>query len=254
MAAVIRLYLDENISPVVAEQLRRKGIEVFTLQDLDLLGDTDENHLARATAMGCVLCTQDDDYLRLAAQGIEHAGIVYSKMGRHEIGGWVKSLEIICMVYAADDMQNHIEYIAGVMMTVQTKTLSFQTRGEAHTLDITRETAQAVAESGLQAGIVTLFVPGSTAALTTIEFEDGAVRDFKRLFDEIAAKDRHYEHNARWHDGNGHSHVRAALLGPSLTVPFADGALLLGTWQQIIFVDFDNRARTRRVVVQIMGE
>lgn len=139
-------------------------------------------------------------------------------------------------------------------MPVHTATLSFQTQGDAQMIDVTREVAQVVRESELTAGIVTVFCPGSTGALTTIEYEDGALHDFKRLFDEIADENRAYAHNARWGDGNGHSHVRAALLGPSLTVPFADRQLLLGTWQQIIFVDFDNRGRQRRLVVQVMGE
>ncbi len=108
--------------------------------------------------------------------------------------------------------------------------------------------------SGLSDGIVTVFCPSSTSAVTTLEFESGAVRDLQRLFDEIAAPDRPYAHNQRWGDGNGHSHVRAALLGPSLTVPFVGGRLTLGTWQQIIYVDFDNRARQRRLVVQMIGE
>lgn len=139
-------------------------------------------------------------------------------------------------------------------MAVKTFTLSFRTRGNGHMLDITDVTCQTLKDSGLQAGIVTLFVPGSTAALTTIEYESGALQDFKRLFDEIAAEERDYAHNARWGDGNGHSHVRAALLGPSLTVPFADSKLLLGTWQQIIVVDFDNHPRERAVIAQVMGE
>jgi secondary thiamine-phosphate synthase enzyme len=139
-------------------------------------------------------------------------------------------------------------------MTVKSSRITLNTRGEGDTHDITARAAGAVRESDLTAGTVTLFVPGSTAALTTIEYEDGAVSDFQRLFAEIAAQNREYAHNQRWGDGNGHSHVRAALLGPSLTVPFADQNLMLGTWQQIIFVDFDNRPRTREVIVQIMGE
>ncbi|MBN2469663.1 MAG: YjbQ family protein [Anaerolineae bacterium] len=139
-------------------------------------------------------------------------------------------------------------------MAVHTATLSLQTEGDAQVIDVTPEVAQVLRESGLEAGIVTVFCPGSTGALTTIEYESGAVRDFKRLFDEIADPERPYAHNARWGDGNGHSHVRAALLGPSLTVPFAEGVLLLGTWQQIVFVDFDNRGRQRRLIVQVMGE
>lgn len=99
-----------------------------------------------------------------------------------------------------------------------------------------------------------MFCPSATSALTTIEFESGAVQDFQRLFDELAAPDRDYRHNARWGDGNGHSHVRAALLGPSLTIPFVERQMTLGTWQQIVYVDFDNRPRQRRLVVQIMGE
>ena len=139
-------------------------------------------------------------------------------------------------------------------MSVKTVSLSFHTKGDAHIIDITSHASEAIAGSGMNDGIATFFVPGSTAGLTTIEFESGAIQDFQRLFDEIAAPERHYAHNARWGDGNGHSHVRASLLGPSLTVPFADKRLLLGTWQQIIFVDFDNRSRNRTVVVQIMGE
>ena len=96
--------------------------------------------------------------------------------------------------------------------------------------------------------------PSATSALTTIEYESGALSDLQRLFDEIAAPDRDYAHNMRWGDGNGHSHVRAALLGPSLVVPFVEGDLQLGTWQQIILVDFDNRPRSRQLVVQIVGE
>ena len=139
-------------------------------------------------------------------------------------------------------------------MTVLTVSLSFHTQGEGHIIDITNQTSQAIHESDIQNGIAALFVPSSTAALTTIEFEDGAISDFKRLFDEIINPKRHYTHNARWGDGNGHSHVRASLLGPSLTVPFSDRRLLLGTWQQIILVDFDNRSRNRTVLVQIIGE
>jgi len=139
-------------------------------------------------------------------------------------------------------------------MTVTTKTIELQTKGNAEVHDITRKVAAAVDETGLQHGIVTVFCSSSTSALTTIEYESGCVSDFQRLFDEIADPARHYAHNARWGDGNGHSHVRAALLGPSLTVPFVDGRLTLGTWQQIIYVDFDNKHRQRRLVTQVMGE
>jgi secondary thiamine-phosphate synthase enzyme len=137
---------------------------------------------------------------------------------------------------------------------IVTARLSLQTQGNADMHDITSEVAQAVHESGLTDGIVTVFTSSSTSGLTTIEFESGALNDLKRVFDEIVPPNRDYAHNLRWGDGNGHSHVRAALLGPGLTVPFSGGRLLLGTWQQIIFIDFDVRPRRRELVVQIMGE
>ena len=137
---------------------------------------------------------------------------------------------------------------------VQTDSIQLQTQGNGDVLDITDAAAATVADSDLHSGTVTIFCPSATSALTTLEFESGCVQDLRRLFDEIADPNRHYAHNARWGDGNGHSHVRAALLGPSLTVPFVNGRLTLGTWQQIIFVDFDNRPRRRELVVQIMGE
>lgn len=139
-------------------------------------------------------------------------------------------------------------------MTVEKRTIQLQTEGHADVLDITAQVARAVRDSTLQDGIATVFCPSATSALTTLEYESGCVSDLRRLFDEIVDPQRHYAHNARWHDGNGHSHVRAALLGPSLTVPFIDGRLTLGTWQQIIYVDFDNRSRQRELIVQIMGE
>ena len=138
-------------------------------------------------------------------------------------------------------------------MTVKTKYIELKTQGNADILDITQEVTKVVAETGLHDGTVTLFSPSATSAITTIEYESGCLTDLRRLFDEIVDPGRHYDHNARWGDGNGHSHVRAALLGPSLTVPFVDGRLTLGTWQQIIFIDFDNRGRQRRLVAQIIG-
>lgn len=135
-----------------------------------------------------------------------------------------------------------------------TETIELRTRGDADMHDITAEVAAKVRESGARSGIVTVFCPGSTGGVTTIEYESGALADLKRTFDDIVPADRDYAHNRRWGDGNGHSHVRAALLGPSLTVPFVDGELALGTWQQITFCDFDNRPRSRRLVVQIVGE
>jgi secondary thiamine-phosphate synthase enzyme len=137
---------------------------------------------------------------------------------------------------------------------VKTHTLKVSTRGDAHTLDITPEVTRALSESRLTAGIVTVFCPGSTGGVTTIEFEDGAVADLKDCFERLAPRDLDYAHERRWHDGNGHSHVRASLLGPSLTVPFTHGRLALGTWQQIVFIDFDNRPRKREIVLQFIGE
>jgi secondary thiamine-phosphate synthase enzyme len=137
---------------------------------------------------------------------------------------------------------------------VITETIELQTRGNAHMLDITDQVAARVRESSVRSGIVTIFCPSATSALTTIEYESGVLSDLERLFDEVIPQDREYKHNLRWRDGNGHSHVRAALLGPSLTVPFVEGKLQLGTWQQITYCDFDNRSRSRRLVVQIMGE
>jgi secondary thiamine-phosphate synthase enzyme len=139
-------------------------------------------------------------------------------------------------------------------MSVKSLYISFKTRGHGDVVDITDQVAACIVESGLQSGIVTLFCPSSTSALTTIEFEPGAVSDLKRLFDEIIPSDRPYAHQAAWNDYNGHSHVRAALLKPSLVIPFFDGHLTLGTWQQIVYLDFDIRARSRELVVQLMGE
>ena len=139
-------------------------------------------------------------------------------------------------------------------MTVKTKQLSIHTRGEGDILDITNEVAEAVIETRLKNGIVTVFVPGSTGALTTIEYESGLLKDLPNMLERIAPKNLVYEHEKRWHDGNGHSHVRASLIGPSLTVPFANGRLTLGTWQQIIFMELDVRSRARNLILQIMGE
>ena len=139
-------------------------------------------------------------------------------------------------------------------MTVKTVTIQTNTSGHADMIDITPQVNNRVSESGLENGIVTIFCPSSTSGLTTIEYESACLSDLERLFNEIVDPNRSYDHNAKWGDGNGHSHVRAALLGPSLTVPFVSGRLTLGTWQQIIFVDFDNRSRRRELVLQVIGE
>ena len=137
---------------------------------------------------------------------------------------------------------------------VSTSRLRLATKGQGHAQDITAHVREAVAASGLASGIVTVFVVGSTAGITTIEFEPGAVADLNTLFDRLAPRNAEYQHHLRWGDDNGSSHVRAALLGASITVPFADGAPSLGTWQQIMLLEFDTRPRERDVIVQVIGE
>jgi secondary thiamine-phosphate synthase enzyme len=137
---------------------------------------------------------------------------------------------------------------------VKTGSIQLNTKGNADVQDITPQVAQVVRSSKVKNGTVTIFCPSSTSALTTIEYESGCVSDLRRLFEEIIPQNREYAHNARWQDGNGHSHIRAALLGPSLTIPFVESNLTLGTWQQVIYVDFDVRSRQRELVLQIIGE
>jgi secondary thiamine-phosphate synthase enzyme len=139
-------------------------------------------------------------------------------------------------------------------MAVETFDFSLKTSGDSDLIDITGKVTKVLKDSAISSGIVTVFVPGSTAGVTTIEYEYGAVRDFQGAIERIAPKGIHYHHDARWGDGNGYSHIRASLLGPSLTVPFTSSKLLLGTWQQIVLIDFDNKPRTRRVVIQVLGE
>lgn len=138
---------------------------------------------------------------------------------------------------------------------VITKNIEVQTKGNCDIIDITPQAAQAVAESGVAAGTATLFNVGSTAGITTTEYEPGLVKhDIKAAFEKIAPQNGQYRHEETWHDDNGHAHIRATLLGPSLVVPIVDGKLTLGTWQQIILIDFDTSPRTRQIVCQIMGE
>jgi secondary thiamine-phosphate synthase enzyme len=139
-------------------------------------------------------------------------------------------------------------------MTVETKTIQVSTQGFCDVVDITRKVESALESVEMDCGAVTIFVPGSTAGLTTLEYESGCIEDLKQVFERLAPMGAHYEHNARWGDGNGFSHVRAALLGASLNIPFANRRLLTGTWQQIILVDFDNRPRRREVLMQFVGE
>ena len=139
-------------------------------------------------------------------------------------------------------------------MKVVTKRIGLKTKGENDIIDITSEVANAVRAEGVRNGIVTVFIPGSTGGITTIEYEPGLLKDFPAMLERIASRSIVYEHEKRWHDGNGHSHVRASLLGPCITIPFDAGRLTLGTWQQLVFVEFDIQSRTRELVIQIMGE
>ncbi len=137
---------------------------------------------------------------------------------------------------------------------VITRKISLQTSGGGDTVDITSQVQKEITASDINSGMVTIFVSGSTAGLTTIEYEPGVVSDFKEMFERIIPQGMKYGHDRAWGDGNGHSHVRASLLGPSIVIPFSEKRLILGTWQQVILVDFDNRPRSRQIVLQIMGE
>ena len=139
-------------------------------------------------------------------------------------------------------------------MTAASHEITVQTRGDGDVLDLTAQLTGFVDSMGLEAGIVVVAVVGSTAGLTTVEYEPGLVADLRKAFERIAPAGVAYEHDSRWGDGNGHSHVRASLLGPSLTLPVVQGKVALGTWQQVVLVDFDTRPRTRRVVIQVLGE
>ena len=139
-------------------------------------------------------------------------------------------------------------------MAVVTKTIPLATTGPNDIIDITGQVALAVRTSGVTNGAVTVFVPGSTGGLTTIEYEPGLLTDLPELMDRLVPPDQSYHHDQTWHDGNGFSHLRAALVGPDITIPFVAGKLTLGTWQQIVFCEFDNRGRRRELILQIMGE
>ena len=137
---------------------------------------------------------------------------------------------------------------------VITQELNLHSEADCDVQDVTPQVEQAVRDSGLQAGTVTVFCTGSTGGLTTIEYESGVITDLQQVMEEIVPRDRDYRHHLRWDDDNGSAHIRAALLGPSLTVPFVEGQLTLGTWQQIVFINFDTRPRSRKLVLQMMGE
>ncbi len=139
-------------------------------------------------------------------------------------------------------------------MGVYTGEITFSTPGEVEVMDITPDVSKLVRKSGFKDGIACVFVPGATGAITTIEYEDGLVSDIKTALERLFPKGLEYKHELRWHDGNGHSHIRASFLGPSLSVPFRNQQLILGTWQQIIFLELDNKRHTRNLIVQVVGD
>ena len=139
-------------------------------------------------------------------------------------------------------------------MKVYQGEIELETKGENYTIDLTDEVQRVVKESGIKEGIACIFVPGSTGAITTIEYEPGLMKDMPRALERIAPKNEYYHHHETWHDYNGHSHVRASIIGPSLTVPITDGKIVHGTWQQIVFIEMDVRSRHRRILVKVLGE
>lgn len=139
-------------------------------------------------------------------------------------------------------------------MQVINEKITLNTKGSGDLLDITAKITAILRSSGLKKGSLTVFVVGSTAAITTFEYESGLIKDMRDLYEQLIPSHKHYHHDDTWGDANGFSHLRAALQGPSLTIPFADGQLLLGTWQQVVLAEFDNRSRQRQIIVQIIGE
>jgi secondary thiamine-phosphate synthase enzyme len=137
---------------------------------------------------------------------------------------------------------------------IKTERIKLETKGQDQVIDLTGKVKQALAKAKIKEGLATVFVPGSTASVTTIEYEPGLIADIKELGDRLAPAGKTYEHDNTWHDGNGHAHLRAAVIGPSLSVPVEEGELTLGTWQQIVLIDHDNRPRSREVVIQLAGE
>jgi secondary thiamine-phosphate synthase enzyme len=141
-----------------------------------------------------------------------------------------------------------------IVMGVYNDEINVSTKGEVDIIDITDDVQNIIGKSKLKEGIICVFVSGSTATITTIEYEPGLMKDLPRMLQKIVPKGVHYDHHETWHDDNGHSHVRASLMGPGITVPFKNGKLIHGTWQQIVFVEFDTRPRDRNIVVQLVGE
>ena len=139
-------------------------------------------------------------------------------------------------------------------MMTYSETISLSTKGFSDIIDMTHHVLSVIGRSKIENGLVTVFCPGSTGAVTTIEYESGVLGDLQKVLEKLVPSNIPYEHNRRWGDGNGFSHVRSALMKPSLTIPLIQGRLTLGTWQQIVFIDFDNRKRERNIIVHIMGE
>lgn len=139
-------------------------------------------------------------------------------------------------------------------MKIITDSIHVETKGDSHIIDLTPKMKAVLNESGMREGQMTVFAPGATAGISTIEFEPGLLKDVPAALEKIAPSNAAYHHDMTWHDGNGHSHVRATLIGPSMTVPFVDSQFTLGTWQQVILLDFDNRPRSRSIVAQLIGE
>lgn len=137
---------------------------------------------------------------------------------------------------------------------VETKTIKFKTKGRTDIIDLTDDVARVIEESSISSGIACVFLPGSTGGVTTIEYEPGLLKDLPQVLEELISTRKRYHHDATWGDGNGYAHLRSALIKTALTVPFTEKKLLLGTWQQIVFLDFDNRPRDRKVIVQILGD
>lgn len=149
--------------------------------------------------------------------------------------------------------QNRSSYVRLRPMQIKDYTLNLQTNGFCHIIDITRQVSEKIEESGIYSGTVNVFVVGATAGITTVEYEPGLINDLEELFNRLVPLTNDYHHEETWHDGNGFSHVRASLLKPSLTIPLLKGRARLGTWQQIVVIDFDNRSRNREVAIQVVG-
>mgnify|MGYP006272525555 CR=1 FL=1 len=139
-------------------------------------------------------------------------------------------------------------------MQIITERLAISTKGDTDIIDLTSQLRETLQTSGLNEGQMTVFAPGATAGISTVEYEPGLLKDIPEVLERLIPEKAVYHHNETWHDGNGHSHVRATLVGPSITVPFNSGQLILGTWQQIVYLDFDNRRRSRNVVIQLIGQ